>query len=136
MVIVAGRSTRSLDVTGGSMIAILIAAFLSSTPSITSPESGIAGDLVATWTHANSDGLTSISLDADGRCSIAGEAKSGRSYRSGCGYWIRGSSVFLRLQTDKPGLRPELEATYDRSTDLLTVGGDVFSRSPLSKRRE
>jgi hypothetical protein len=119
------------------MFAILFAAVLSSTPSITSPESGFAGDLVATWSHANAEGRTLISLDADGRCSITGQRNADEAtFRSTCGYWIRGSSVFLRLRTDAPGPRPELVATYDRDTDQLTIGNDVFSRSPLDERHE
>ena len=118
------------------MVAILLAAVLSSAPTITSPESGFGPDVVATWTHSNSDGRTLISLDADGHCAIVGQPKQGGTHRTMCGYWVRGSSVYLRLRLDAPGPRPELEATYNRDTDQLTIGSDVFSRSPLDERHE
>ena len=120
------------------MITILTALAISTTPSVTSPESGFAGDTVATWVHDDATGRTSINLDGDGRCMIDGLSKSGAHYQSSCGYWIRGRSVFLRLRP-MHGPRPELEATYDPESDELHFGAepsDVFTRRPLDERTE
>jgi len=121
------------------MITFLTAVALSSTPSVTSPESGFAADLVATWARGDAAGGLSVSLDGDGRCLIDRWNGPGVHHRTPCGYWIRGKTVFLRLPATGPGPRPELEATYDPDRDELRFGeepGEALTRRPLDERTE
>jgi len=122
------------------MITLLTVAVLWTAPSITAPESGYAGDLVATWVHEDVQRHISISLDADGRCSVVARHQSGGSaHRVACGYWVHGSTVYLRARSELSGVRPILEAGHVRETDELRVrGGDelVFRRRPMQERNE
>jgi hypothetical protein len=120
------------------MIAELTAVSILTASSITSPDNGLAADAVATWAREDAAGRVSVSLDGDGRCMIDRWGKSGAHYRTACGYWIRGRSIFLRLRTMQ-GPRPEIEATYDPDRDELRLGGDpgeVLTRRPLDERTE
>lgn len=122
------------------MIAILTIAVLSAAPAITAPESGVAGELVATWVHEDARRHIAINLDADGQCSLVTRDKStGGAKRVACGYWVHGSTVYLRAKIEEPGERPILEAGHVRETDELRVrGGEelTFIRRPLSERSE
>lgn len=121
------------------MFPILIAAVLSTGPNIAAPDSGFAGDLVATWAHEDGPRSISINLDADGHCSVATrDASTGIAHETLCGYWILGSKVFLRARADgRP--RPVLQAEYERASDELIVDGKpplVFIREPIDLRVE
>ena len=121
------------------MLSALIAVVLSTGPNVTAPESGFGGELVATWVHEDKSQSISISLDADGHCSVvARDMASGVSRRSLCGYWVLGSRVYLRAEVPA-GPRPVLEAVYLRESGELIVDGEpklLFARQPLNQRSE
>lgn len=122
-----------------SMLPALIAVVLSSGPNVTAPESGVGGELIATWVHEEKSQSISISLDADGHCSVvAHDELLDVTRKSLCGYWIVGSRIYLRAKVPS-GTRPVLEAEFDRDTNQLIVDGEpklVFDRQPIDQRRE
>ena len=123
------------------MITFLVAALLSSAPAITAPESGFAGDLVATWVYEDANAHVAISLDADGGCSGAGRSKSnGKLHRLACAYWTVGSTIHLRFKNPEGhGPRLEIALMYDPKSDELSAPGEAptrFARASLSARSE
>jgi hypothetical protein len=108
--------------------------------SIVGPDSGFAGDPVATWGYANRDGTLSVSVDMNGRCAIGGQSRStGQAFRVECGYWVVGSNVHLRLRHPSLKSRPVLVLEHRRELDELVVPGDtplILSRQPLNHRSE
>ena len=123
------------------MIVILVAAFLSGTPAITAPESGFAGDLVATWAYEDSKAHIAISLDADGGCSVVRRSRSsGELQRRMCAYCVVGSTVHLRMKNPEGrGPRFEIALAYDQKADELISPGDAsmrFARASLTERSE
>jgi hypothetical protein len=106
----------------------------------TAPESGFAGDLVATWSYADAERDLAVSVDANGLCAVSGRAKAaGRAFRLECGYWLVGSRLHLRIERDPSGARPVLELEYIREGDQLVIPGEtpiVLTRQPLDHREE
>ena len=120
------------------MINSIMLASILATANITSPDSGFAGELVATWAYVDSESNFSITLDADGRCAISSFTKqSGSTKRVTCTYWVHGSRVGLRLtrweSTDK--LVPVM-LDYIPQSDTLIVDGKiqrVLTRRPVER---
>ena len=104
----------------------ILVAFLSGTPNISSPESGFAGDPVATWAHEAPDLYLSISLDTDGRCEIVARSNpAAPRSRVLCTYWIHGSRVSFRVPDESPERRHlPTEVEYIPQLDALVIGGD------------
>jgi len=108
--------------------------------SITGPDSGFAFDPVATWSYSEQGSDYSISVDANGRCTIAAYAReTGHSAQLACGYWMLGSRMYLRIKHPTMNGRPVVELEYLRGLDQLVLPGDrplIFDREPLDYRNE
>ena len=119
---------------------LLEAIVIAVSASITGPDSGFAGDTVATWSYSDSEKRVSISVDMNGRCAVAGRLiASGRSSRLECGYWLVGSRLHLRFKHPRMSDRPVIVLEHVRELDQLVAPGDhpmTFDREPIDHRDE
>jgi hypothetical protein len=116
--------------------AILIAIAVN----ITGPDSGFAGDPVATWSYADAEKHVAISVDVNGRCAVAGRLnQTGQSSRLECGYWLVGSRLHLRFKHPTLRERPVIVLEHHRELDQLILPGDApitFIRQSMEHRNE
>ena len=89
---------------------------------------------IARWVHEDAQGISAISLNAAGECSIYRRHKTtGMTYETECTYWIHGSRVNFRDRR-KSAWRGDIpiQAEYIPQEDVLILDGD--EARPLKRR--